>query len=452
MLRRRATQGALVALFAIVSIVVPAHDSDAAAKLPTAPRKPTAVPGNARATLSWLAPTSNGGAAITSYVITGLRTSDKRPLPTVTSTTTSVTVTGLTNGTNYGFRVAARNSVGIGPTTAQFTVKPGVPGIPTNVVATAELTSGRVSWTAPANNGSTITGYTVTKFLNGASNGSKTFASSATTQTITDLVPGGSYRFTVFAKNSKGAGAKSAQSNAIVPTAGVNQPPTDGGFFALSAPGSALPSDSTCAAQVRRSSWEPVPSNTDENQTTPPQPLSLRNHSDFNATWQAQYKPRITGNFKGTTDEIIQWASCKWGMSDEMTRAQAYNESNWRMDAEGDDAARSAGVCTQGDTRDPCPTSFGILQIKWYYNPDASPTNNSYPRSRQMTAFSLDYALAQLRGCYEGMEYFGSKAIGDMWGCFGAWYSGKWKDTGANSYITRVKASYNKKPWSNWGG
>ena len=42
-----------------------------------------------------------------------------------------------------------------------------------------------------------------------------------------------------------------------------------------------------------------------------------------------------------------------------------------------------------------------------------------------MTAFSLDYTLASLRGCYEGWEYFGSKSRGDLMGCLGAWYSGE---------------------------
>ena len=102
--------------------------------------------------------------------------------------------------------------------------------------------------------------------------------------------------------------------------------------------------------------------------------------------------------------------------------------------------------------RNPCPTSFGILQIKWYYNPDANPTNNSYPMSKNMTAFSLDYTAAMLRGCYQGWEYFGSKSRGDLWGCMGAWYSGDWHDSGANAYIERVQHFYNTKPWRNWAG
>ena len=105
------------------------------------------------------------------------------------------------------------------------------------------------------------------------------------------------------------------------------------------------------------------------------------------------------------------------------------------MSVESDDEPRSNGHCTKGDHRNPCPTSFGILQIKWYYNPDSNPTNNSYPMSKNITAFSLDYTAAMLRGCYEGWQYFGSKARGDLLGCMGGWYSGSWHDGAANSYI-----------------
>ena len=90
-------------------------------------------------------------------------------------------------------------------------------------------------------------------------------------------------------------------------------------------------------------------------------------------------------------------------------RAEAVDETDWHMNNESDYEPRSNGHCALGDRRDPCPTSFGILQIKWYYNPDANRANNSYPMSKNDTAFSLDYTLAWLRGCYEGWEYFGEQ-------------------------------------------
>jgi hypothetical protein len=93
-----------------------------------------------------------------------------------------------------------------------------------------------------------------------------------------------------------------------------------------------------------------------------------------------------------------------------------------------------------------------MLQIKWFYNPDSNATNNSYPNSKLMTAFSLDYSLAQFRGCYEGLEFFGTKTRGDLWGCLGAWWSGRWRDSGALTYISRVQNHLTAKAWRTWSG
>ena len=72
-----------------------------------------------------------------------------------------------------------------------------------------------------------------------------------------------------------------------------------------------------CAERVHYSPWEPRPENFTANRRTPTWPVSVRTHPDFNSTYQAKFRPRINGDFTGTTDEIIQWASCKWGISDE---------------------------------------------------------------------------------------------------------------------------------------
>ena len=72
-------------------------------------------------------------------------------------TATSYTVTGLTNGTAYVFRVAAANAVGTGPwsaTSAAYTPQATVPGVPTGVTGSnATATSIDVSWTPPADDG-----------------------------------------------------------------------------------------------------------------------------------------------------------------------------------------------------------------------------------------------------------------------------------------------------------
>jgi len=65
--------------------------------------------------LSWTAPTNTGGAALTDYIIQyGTDQTNWTTFADGTSTSTTATVTGLTGGTNYYFRVAAVNSAGTG--------------------------------------------------------------------------------------------------------------------------------------------------------------------------------------------------------------------------------------------------------------------------------------------------------------------------------------------------
>lgn len=81
---------------------------------PTAPGAPGAVaatPGDGRATVSWQAPSSDGGSAILRYRVVG---TPGDAAVTVDAPATSALVTGLTNGTAYTFTVRAVNAVGEG--------------------------------------------------------------------------------------------------------------------------------------------------------------------------------------------------------------------------------------------------------------------------------------------------------------------------------------------------
>ena len=72
-------------------------------------------------------------------------------------------MSGLTNGVSYVFNVTATNAAGVGPASSNSApVTPRtVPGAPTGVAATAGNAQASVSFTAPADGGSAITGYTV---------------------------------------------------------------------------------------------------------------------------------------------------------------------------------------------------------------------------------------------------------------------------------------------------
>lgn len=82
-----------------------------------APTSVSATAGNAQATVSWTAPVDNGGYAITDYAVqfSSNGGTSWTTFSDGTSTTTTATVTGLTNGTAYVFRVAAINGAGTGP-------------------------------------------------------------------------------------------------------------------------------------------------------------------------------------------------------------------------------------------------------------------------------------------------------------------------------------------------
>jgi predicted phage tail protein len=76
-----------------------------------------------------------------------------------------------------------------------------------------------VSWTAPPDGGSSITGYVVVAYVGFASVRTSIVMSAATTRTIVGLTNGTTYRFRVRAINSVGVGDPSKASNAITPRA-----------------------------------------------------------------------------------------------------------------------------------------------------------------------------------------------------------------------------------------
>jgi uncharacterized repeat protein (TIGR01451 family) len=185
--------------------------------VPDVPTGVSATPGNGRATLSWSAPVTDGGSAVTGYDVT-------RYLGGVAQGTTSLgvvtqtTVTGLTNGTAYTFKVAAKNAVGTGPRSESIAVTPRtVADAPVGVTATGGAGQATVSWSAPAfDGGSAVTGYEVTRYVGGVAQGA-TPVGAVTQATVTGLTNGTAYTFKVAAKNVAGTGAQSAESNPVTP-------------------------------------------------------------------------------------------------------------------------------------------------------------------------------------------------------------------------------------------
>lgn len=182
-----------------------------------------ATRGDGRATVSWTAPTSDGGTPITGYAVTPYISYYPLPTTVFDSSATTQTITGLVNGTTYRFRVQAINAMGTSASSAVSNpVTPAtVPGAPTIGVATAEPGQATVSWTAPSSTGgSPITAYVVTPYIGYYPLPPRTFSSASTTQIVTGLSSGTTYRFRVRAVNAVGTGAYSKVSNPVTPTAG----------------------------------------------------------------------------------------------------------------------------------------------------------------------------------------------------------------------------------------
>ena len=213
-----------------------------AATVPGAPRNLAAAPGNARVTLSWSAPASDGGAPITTYRYRhGTRTmslsgaawtevpdsdadgdgADER----------EVTVTGLTNGTEYPFEVQALNSAGGGAAArTRATPAPRAPVALPRPSAPSELRAegsryesdeygelgnslefGQVmlSWKAPADLGNAaLIRYEYRYAARGESLSAAEWyhGSARSTRTVRNLAVGTSYTFQLRAVTGAGAG------------------------------------------------------------------------------------------------------------------------------------------------------------------------------------------------------------------------------------------------------
>ena len=196
-------------------VVVPAGSPPGVPGPPTGLR---AAAGANAVTLSWSTPSSGGTAAdyVVQYAVVGGIT--WRTFADGTGTATSATVTGLSAGKTYRFRVAATNTVGQGPWSADVLLALGSarPGTPTGLTAVAGARAATLRWTAPSG-GVVVSDYVVQYALAGAATW-RTFTDgvgTATTVTVTGLTTGRTYRFRVAAKAGTTTGSFSGLSNSV---------------------------------------------------------------------------------------------------------------------------------------------------------------------------------------------------------------------------------------------
>lgn len=162
---------------------------------PDAPGVPVGTPESRQVTVQWPVPNANG-APITAYEVVDNATSSV----VCKSASNSCTVTGLTNGTDYRFRVRAINEVGASPLSepsagVRPNEAPGTPAAPITKYGDKLMT---VSWSAPANEGSAILEYDVRILPTGTI---QTVGANTRELVWTNLVNGTPYAFEVRARN-----------------------------------------------------------------------------------------------------------------------------------------------------------------------------------------------------------------------------------------------------------
>jgi hypothetical protein len=165
-------------------------------------------------TISFDAPSDNGGRAISNYEFTldgGATWMDVPENPFM--------IAGLENGEEYDVRVRAYNGNGAGISSAQMMAVPSTtasaPGKPQG---TAGIRSAELTWTAPSDDGgSVITDYVIQYSTNDGNTWQDVddTVTTATSVLISSLTGGQTYRFRVIPINLAGRGAPSDASEPI---------------------------------------------------------------------------------------------------------------------------------------------------------------------------------------------------------------------------------------------
>jgi predicted chitinase len=221
----------------------------APARPPAAPTAVEAASGDRHATVSWTAPSDNGGAAITGFEV-AWSSGGGGTLAVQGGAATSALVSGLTDGVSYSFTVSAVNASGAGPASALSA--PVVPAAPASLPAAPTITSLTVgvravalAWSAPLDDGGApITSYVVTRSRSGGAFATATVSAlTLTGATVVDLQNGGAYAFEVAAQNSAGLGPATASSAEVTlpdlpgaPTRLIASPATHGATLTWTAP------------------------------------------------------------------------------------------------------------------------------------------------------------------------------------------------------------------------
>jgi hypothetical protein len=298
-------------------------------------------------------------------------------------------------------------------------------------------------------------------------NGTEVASTKSTSYRDTGLTNGTSYSYTVAAYDA--AGNTSAQSSSVeatpqaaagAPSCPVAQPQTT-----WAPVGRAPLTDAQAAACVQHEP-ETRPGNAQYNNyvPSPAEELAWQGARPTNEHQpNVEYVDGLDGLSNPSTDDLIQWASYKWGIPADWVRAEAVVESHWRATSTGDLTSVSASdypsypavshysgvTCTSN-----CQIwrSLGLMQVSW--TAGNSPAYGAEPLRWKSTAFNVDYYASVVRWYYDGhCNWCGSGYSAQQpWPSIGGWYSPyPWQNSGARGYESEVQTTLDSRTWAQPG-
>lgn len=184
---------------------------------PSTPAKPTHSNSLLDVTVRWASPASDGGAGVTSYVVTEANSGRTQ---TVNSTTFNAQFNSFASGSKVKFNVRAINGVTAEGTSSANSDETTLPSVPSKVLgaAVARTTANdelRVTWEIPGNGGSALTGFEVFLRKSGADVQTVQVTDIEATSTLFTGLSAGSFSAQVLAKNVIGSGERSTEPTAI---------------------------------------------------------------------------------------------------------------------------------------------------------------------------------------------------------------------------------------------
>ena len=193
-------------------IVTATPSASVSASVPGQVRGVVATPSNGQVFLTWIQPSANG-SPITSYKVTVSEVGSNvfTTFPNL-STETKTTITGLTNGVEYSFKIAAVNAIGSGKESSPVAAKPNdrVPIEISNLRVSAGDGKTTLTWSVSPSALEKISGYRIREYQYGSDSFiTHPIAGKATSATITGLKNGVPYGFSIIPVSPDGIGLTS---------------------------------------------------------------------------------------------------------------------------------------------------------------------------------------------------------------------------------------------------